>query len=137
MSRARGILIIGAALWCAAIVAAPLFQVPVIYDFFSRICHQNPARSWFLFDEPLAVCIRCTSIYFGFLISLIVNIKPNTRALRWAVAASAVEFILALFVMDSVILRAASGLALGAMAAPFVVIGVEQAFFREESKGFA
>ena len=127
MSRARGILIIGAGLWCAAIVAAPVFHLPFVYDFFSRICHQNPARSWFVYDEPLAVCVRCTSIYFGFLISLVANFRANPRALRWAVAASGVEFVLALVLVDSALLRAVSGFGLGATAAPFVVIGVEQA----------
>jgi uncharacterized membrane protein len=114
-------------LWCAAIVAAPVFHLPVVYEFFSRICHQNPARSWFLFDEPLAVCIRCTSIYSGFLAALIVGVRPNASALRWAVIASAVEYVLALMVMDSVVLRALTGFVLGATAAPFVQIGVEQA----------
>jgi uncharacterized membrane protein len=37
----------------------------VIRSFFSRLCHQNPARSFVLEGSPVAVCVRCLGIYFG------------------------------------------------------------------------
>jgi uncharacterized membrane protein len=117
---------VGAAVWCAAIVAAPLFHLTFIYDFFSLICHQQPARSWQLFGEPLAVCIRCSSIYFGFLAAVIAGLRPDVRLFKIALAGSFVEFVVAFFLMDSVILRIISGMVLGASAAPFVRAGVAE-----------
>ncbi len=34
-------------------------------SFFSRLCHQDPARSFFLDGFPAAVCVRCLGIYCG------------------------------------------------------------------------
>jgi uncharacterized membrane protein len=70
------LLLVGAALWCATLVVAPLLVtfpgVPgaagrLFYSFFHPICHQLSDRSFHLFGEPLAVCSRCASIYFAFL----------------------------------------------------------------------
>jgi len=68
------IVIIFAALWCAGILASPLLKnagysrsPDILYSFFSRICHQEDARSLHIKGEKLGVCIRCSAIYFGFL----------------------------------------------------------------------
>jgi uncharacterized membrane protein len=37
----------------------------VIRSFFSRVCHQNPGRSFILQGSPIAVCVRCLGIYCG------------------------------------------------------------------------
>lgn len=34
-------------------------------ELFAPLCHQMPERSFWLMGEPLAVCHRCTGIYFG------------------------------------------------------------------------
>src|SRR5216117_3640085 len=75
----RGILLAGATLWCLSILAAPAFDLSPVYRFFAAICHQNPARSWYVFGEPMPVCIRCASIYFAFTASLWIGIRPNVR----------------------------------------------------------
>ena len=36
-----------------------------IFWFFSPVCHQDPARSFWLFGVPVAVCARCLGIYVG------------------------------------------------------------------------
>lgn len=36
-----------------------------IFWFFSPVCHQDPARSFWLFGAPVAVCARCLGIYLG------------------------------------------------------------------------
>lgn len=41
------------------------------YKPFSMICHQYESRSFHIFGYKLAVCARCTGIYFGFLIGMI------------------------------------------------------------------
>jgi uncharacterized membrane protein len=65
-------------LWCIGIFAAPLLEyngwiksADMLYSFFSRICHQDDARSFHIYGEKIGVCIRCSAIYFGFLIGLI------------------------------------------------------------------
>jgi len=127
---ARAALFVGTILWCLAIVAAPLFHLTPIYLFFSAICHQLPARSWHIHGEPLAVCIRCTAIYYGFLAGLLTLSKPNPRFFKIAVTITAAEWILAFAVVDSEVLRALSGILLGASAAPIVRTGVEEMFAR-------
>ena len=70
-----GAILAGAAAWCALILLAPAATssgefLPlggVLYAFFSPLCHQIDARSFHLFGMPLAVCGRCSAIYFGFL----------------------------------------------------------------------
>jgi uncharacterized membrane protein len=55
----------------AAPVAAPLLAgshplaALLIRNFFSRLCHQVPARSFVLDGSPVAVCVRCMGIYCG------------------------------------------------------------------------
>jgi hypothetical protein len=126
----RSLLILGATLWCLAIVAAPIFQLTPIYAVFSAICHQLPARSWHIHGEALAVCIRCAAIYFGFLAGLLILSKPNARWFTIAAGITAAEWLLAFAVFDSAILRALSGILLGASAAPIVRTGVEEMFAR-------
>ena len=76
----------------------------------------------------MAVCIRCTAIYYGFLAGLLTFSKPNARLFKIAVAITAAEWILAFAVFDSEALRALSGILLGASAAPIVRTGLEEIF---------
>lgn len=43
-----------------------------IYTFFSTTCHQEESRSFHIFGEILAVCSRCTVIYAGFFIGVLI-----------------------------------------------------------------
>lgn len=36
------------------------------YSFFDLLCHQDPARSFFIGEYQMAVCARCTGIYAAF-----------------------------------------------------------------------
>ncbi len=67
--------------WNAFIVFAPLFHnssgilktvSDFSYSFFSVTCHQLDDRSYHLLGEKYAVCSRCLSIYWAFLLSVIV-----------------------------------------------------------------
>lgn len=71
-------LLLGTLVWCAGIVAAPVFSISALYDFYHRICHQLGSHSLHISGEPLAVCARCTAIYFGFLIGMLVY--PTLRS---------------------------------------------------------
>ena len=75
----HAVILAGAALWCMLSLAAPLSTAPtaaplgaLVYAFFRPVCHQIDARSFHIAGAPLAVCARCTSIYFGFLAGTIV-----------------------------------------------------------------
>jgi uncharacterized membrane protein len=52
-------------------LAAPLLAAShplaalLIRDVFSRLCHQDPSRSFMLEGSPVAVCVRCLGIYWG------------------------------------------------------------------------
>ena len=72
---------------CSLIIAAPVALANGhsaiafnIYLPFSYLCHQIPARSFYLAEHQLAVCSRCTGIYAGFLFGVIVY--PIVRSLR-------------------------------------------------------
>jgi len=131
-AAAPALLLAGALLWCAGIVLAPLLNLRPVYEFFALICHQDPNRSFTIAGTPLPVCIRCTSIYFGFFLSLLFSIPSTPRAVKVAIVATLAEFVIALTVWDSPWLRATTGLALGATVAPFVTTGVQQMLRRGE-----
>jgi uncharacterized membrane protein len=78
--RVYVIVLIAVLFWCGLILAAPLLQAStghaqslaaLLYRFFSRICHQLAERSFQVNGHPLAVCIRCSSIYGGFLVGVL------------------------------------------------------------------
>jgi uncharacterized membrane protein len=37
----------------------------LIRSFFSRLCHQDPGRSFMVLGSPIAVCVRCLGVYCG------------------------------------------------------------------------
>ncbi len=51
-----------------------------IYGAFAMVCHQLPDRSYFIDDHKLAVCARCTGLYAGFAITLL--LYPLIGSLR-------------------------------------------------------
>jgi uncharacterized membrane protein len=68
-------------LWNILIVFAPIFYGSTgflktisgfSYSFFSVTCHQIDNRSYHILGEKYAVCSRCLSIYWAFLISVII-----------------------------------------------------------------
>ena len=66
------------AAWCGGILLAPILDAvhrgaaSMLYSFYSPICHQIDGRSFHIFGEKLGVCARCSSIYFSFLLSLLI-----------------------------------------------------------------
>ena len=58
----------------------------LIRDFYSRLCHQNPNRSFMLSGAPVAVCVRCLGIYCGVAIS---SLLPTRRLIARRLLASA------------------------------------------------
>src|SRR5437870_9948467 len=73
----------------AVIVGAPIalarghnLSALTIYAVFSHICHQIPERSFFIAGHQFAVCARCTGLYSGF--AMAVLIYPLGRSLKRA-----------------------------------------------------
>ncbi|MGA2668695.1 MAG: DUF2085 domain-containing protein [Ignavibacteria bacterium] len=73
-------ILIIAFLWCAGIIAAPLWKNETdvrggvsqfLYTFYSKSCHQLDDRSLHIAGNKLGTCARCTTIYFGFLLTTI------------------------------------------------------------------
>jgi uncharacterized membrane protein len=97
-ARARAIAAGASGAMCALVLAAPVLAscsypsaAAAIYFFFSRICHQMPARSFVVLGYSIAVCHRCSGIYLGFFIGAFIDIpwihrSPKTRR-DWTLAA--------------------------------------------------
>jgi len=68
------------------IIAAPLLAAAhngwsiAIYYAFGFLCHQLPERSYFIAGHKLAACSRCSGIYLGATLTLLVY--PLNRSLR-------------------------------------------------------
>ena len=70
----RWCLFLGCIGWLA-LVFAPPFAAPygeVVRWLLNAVCHQIPSRSFHLFGEPLAACHRCTGLYMGFALGVLV-----------------------------------------------------------------
>ena len=124
--RTHRLLLAATTAWCVAIAAAGTFESHGLLALFSSICHQNPDRSWALGGESLAVCIRCASIYAGFLAGLVARIRANVRFLRISIFLAGLEFVVAHIWIDLEVLRAVSGLLLGMAASGLVEHGIRE-----------
>ncbi|MFQ5797764.1 MAG: DUF2085 domain-containing protein [Bacteroidota bacterium] len=138
-------------LWCFAILAAPLFiawagflqsSSEFLYQFFGRVCHQFDERSFHLDGQKLAVCARCSSIYFGFFLGLLsVPIFWRLPAMpfppRWILFAAVLPMFLdvglAVFDLHESTLwtRALSGGVFGLIVSYFILPGFLAAFRRD------
>jgi uncharacterized membrane protein len=72
----------------AAPLLAPSHPVAalLIRNFFSRLCHQDPSRSFLLDGSAVAVCVRCLGIYWGTAVGMVVRL----RRARWLLAVALV-----------------------------------------------
>jgi uncharacterized membrane protein len=131
-----------ALLFVSLIVVAPLalahghdFSALVIYTSFSKFCHQLPERSFYLDGHPLAVCARCTGIYFGFaagalLYPLLRSLRREDAPARWwllvALVPTALDFALDFsgILKNTHLTRSVTGALLGGATAFYVVPGL-------------
>ena len=99
------IVLTAAVLVVSLIIAAPLLAAArsgwsiVIYQAFGFLCHQLPDRSFFIAGHKLAVCSRCSGIYLGATLTLLVYpLLKSLRSVRsparkWLFAASIPLFV--------------------------------------------
>jgi uncharacterized membrane protein len=129
-------------LFVSVIIIAPLAAASghdstalAIYIAFSRFCHQLPERSFSMAGHPLAVCARCTGIYFGFAAGVLIyplmrSLKRADAPARWwllvALVPTAVDFSLGFFgILENTDLsRLVTGALLGGVTAFYVVPGL-------------
>ena len=79
-STAYYFLLGGAFVWCLLLFVPPIAALSDVsllakqsYNIYSKICHQYDSHSLHLFGNKLAVCARCSTIYFGFLFGVILS----------------------------------------------------------------
>jgi uncharacterized membrane protein len=136
----------------ACIVGAPIALASshiklglTIYQAFSTFCHQLPERSFFIGGYPFAVCARCTGLYCGF--TLLLMLYPIVRPLRSASVPSPKWLYLAaapLFIDFSLTFlgiwqnthtsRLLTGLLLGGVAVFYVMPGLVELALRREQR---
>jgi uncharacterized membrane protein len=112
-----------------------------IYRAFGAVCHQLPDRSYFIAGHKLAVCSRCTGLYFGFGLTLLAY--PLIRSLRstqlparrWLILAAvplAIDFSLTFFGFweNTHTSRLLTGALLGSVAVFYVMPGLMELSLR-------
>jgi uncharacterized membrane protein len=126
------------ATWCAGIVLAPLLVSSeprissLLYSFYAPICHQIDGRSLHADGAKLAVCARCSGIYFSFLVSLLIYPAlqrlaspaiPNRWWLSIALLPMAVDVVLNVMGIhpSSIVTRTFTGICFGALL-PFYLL---------------
>ena len=60
-----------------------------IFWFFSPVCHQDRARSFWILGAPVAVCARCLGIYLGAALGAWIPAQRRTLLFALATAATA------------------------------------------------
>lgn len=132
--------------WLGLLMAPPKLMAEgytlsamILYRSLSAICHQIPTRSFYLFGFPLGVCSRCTGIYIGFVLGLM--LYPFVRNLRdaampprrWLILAGLpmlIDFGGGLFGLfnNTFVSRSATGALAGAVAAFYILPGFISTF---------
>ena len=124
------------------IIGAPLAaasnhqQIAVaIYHSFKTLCHQLPERSFFIAGHQFAVCARCTGLYGGFALVLLLfplirslhsNAVPQAKWLFLAAAPLAIDFSLTFFGIweNTHTSRLLTGMLLGGVTVFYVMPGI-------------
>lgn len=112
-----------------------------LYGAFGTLCHQLSDRSYFIDEHQLAVCSRCTGLYGGFALTLLVY--PLLRSLRttgaparsWLLLAALptlIDFSLTFFGIweNTHTSRVLTGFLLGSAVVFYVMPGVVELSFR-------
>jgi uncharacterized membrane protein len=80
-------------------LAAPLLAAThplaalLIRDVFSRLCHQDPSRSFVLEGSPVAVCVRCLGIYWGAAVAGMLCLGKAPRLLGLAMLLNGLDVV--------------------------------------------
>lgn len=136
--RIQLVILLLAGLWSGGILVAPLLSADgspfgsLLYSFYAPVCHQLDHRSFHLDGEKLAVCVRCSAIYFSFFVSTLAFVMlrrtlthavPTKPWILLAIAPIAVDAILSLLTgyESTTASRVATGALFGLMMPWYVV----------------
>jgi uncharacterized membrane protein len=130
-------------LWVGLILSAPLAAASghetlafVVYHGLSGICHQMPERAFWIAGHPLAVCARCSGVYAGFALAVLLyplvarrlptHETPRREWLILALAPTTIDFTLGITGLwaNTHLSRSLTGAWLGAWLAFYVVPSV-------------
>lgn len=131
-------------LWCSLFISVPFLaegspasrKISVIITlFFSPVCHQAPDRSFHLWCHPMAVCARCTGIYVGFLVGILIHplfrrwqrgVPPPRWVLGVGILPTGMEILLSRVgvAQFNLFFRSVTGLILGTVVAFYVIPAV-------------
>ena len=136
--RVYTILLFLTALWCSGILLAPSIHAShpaaasIVYSAYSPICHQVDGRCFHLFEAKWGVCIRCSAIYFGFFLSLL--LYPLFRRLsspsypgRWWIALAVAPMVIDILLNftgiypNTPLTRTITGMMFGSMLPLYIV----------------
>ena len=106
-----------------------------IYRAFGIICHQLPERSYFIDEHQFAVCSRCTGLYAGFALTLLLYplirplrnpVMPHPRWLLFAAVPLAIDFSVNFFGFwqNTHTSRLLTGVLLGSAVVFYVMPGI-------------
>jgi uncharacterized membrane protein len=138
-------------IWLGAIFLAPYLKSRsigwsgLLYAVFSPVCHQIPDRSFLFCGFPLAVCSRCTGIYAGFFLGMLLYPVVKGFSSVSAPKTSLFIFFTSPIVIDTVgnlfslwtttpWLRFVIGLSWGAVLPFYFVSGFSDAWIRIREK---
>jgi len=125
------ILLAAVTFWCLLILLPAFSDISLFFHhcsalinlFFSPVCHQQAERTFHICNHPMAVCARCSGIYFGFLGGLILypllSRLFKSRPGRWLFIAGCIPTIADIIwerilrLSSSNTIRGISGLILG------------------------
>ncbi len=142
----------GTLLYVSAIVAAPLAAANnhpdlalAIYRPFATVCHQMSDRSFFVAGKQLAVCARCSGLYAGFFLVLLLyplirtlrsTTLPDVKWLFIAAVPTSVDFFLTFFGIgeNTHSSRLLTGMLLGGVTVLYVMPGISELSLRFSSK---
>ena len=116
-----------------------------IYGAFGMLCHQLPERSYFIEGHQLAVCSRCTGIYGGFTLTLLLfpligSLKRTVTPPRSWLLLAAVPLLIDVavnvfgFWHNTHTSRLLTGALLGSTAVFYVMPGIVDLSLRSSSK---
>ena len=129
---------------CLLILAPPFlaansYSVPsaLAYLLFSPLCHQMSERSFHLCGYPLAVCHRCTGIYFGLFLGMLLPVGKSLQFLSPARRKLFALFVCAPIFLDfclsylgiwagTPLIRFATGLIFGSSGAYLLVLAFHE-----------
>ncbi len=139
-------------IWCAGIIfplvspkfAGKLVVTEILNYAYSLVCHQTDSDLFHMDSNHLLVCTRCTGLYFGALIFILLSIVKPFKVNR---GLKPFFFFSALLIVDAIAIRMgiynysaaftfATGFMFGAITAIYIISTLKNSFLIPEDKKY-